>query len=409
MKQLSGYLRSALYNIRHNKAYAAFCILGSALTFVFIIILLQLAYVISNDAPPLTNSSRVVQIGEDFTNRSGESIDGLTLRGVVQMRDLVEGYETYAISHNESGILQVNDQVRSVLVNFINSDYWQVNDFEFIAGRPFTKEDYAAAKPVAMIKQANARAYFGNEPAVGREVEFQGNTYEIIGEVADFSFLTNEYASLWVPYKYNKYLPSGMTSYTISYLFPEQMPETVMKQNVARALQFYFQQANEDVEIDPGKMMTQKEVRLSQFGDRMLTYGIGLIILLLMIIPAVNIVTLSIADANAQATEIAIRRAMGATRMNTFIQKMSEHFILVMVGMLLGLVLVYPTISIVETIFLDVMTGEGVRMFGRMNYWIILYEVLPLCIFFSLISGGIPAYLISKRNIADTLKGGTKS
>lgn len=408
MKQLSDYLRSALYNIRQNKAYAVFCVIGTALTFVFIIILLQLTYIINNDTPPLTNSDRVIRIGEDFVDRSGQWVDGLTIQGVVQMRDLVKDYETFAITHYETGILQANGRVKSAKVNFINADYWQIYDFEFIAGRPFAKEDYTAAMPVAVIKESYAHAYFGTEPAVGKKIEFQGHTYQIVGVVSDCSFLTNEYSSVWLPYKYNKYIPSGTTSYTVLYLFPKQMPTSTMKQNVARALQFYFQMAEEDVDIDHLQLMTLKEEQINRFGDRAIAYGTGLVILLLLIIPAINIVSLSIANANTQATEIAVRRALGATRTSIFIQKISEHFVLIVIGGLLGWALVYPASSLIEHKILNVMTADGVLLFGQMNYWIILYEILPLCMLFGLLSGGIPAYQISRRNIAHTLKGENK-
>ena len=146
-----------------------------------------------------------------------------------------------------------------------------------------------------------------------------------------------------------------------------------------------------------------------RFGDRAITYGTGLVILLLLIIPAINIVSLSVANANTQATEIAIRRALGASQKSIFVQKISEHFLLVILGMILGWILVYPTISLIETKILSAMSVEGVTLLGSMNYWIILYEILPLCMLFSLLSGGIPAYKISRQNIAYTLKGGAKS
>ncbi|WP_071135377.1 ABC transporter permease [Millionella massiliensis] len=409
MKQLSGYLRTGLYNIRHNTAYAVFCIFGTALTFVFIIILLQLSYIINNDTPPLSNSHRIIRIGDKFVDRSGQSIDGLMLPGILQMRDLVKDYEVFAITHTENGVLQANDRIKPGLVNFINSNYWQVYNFEFIDGRPFTQEDYAAATPVAVIKESYARACFGAQTAVGQNVEFQGNTYQIVGVVADCSFFANDFSSMWVPYKYNKYVPSGVTSYTVLYLFPEQMLTSVMKQNVTRALQYYFELAETNVDPDSLQIRTLKEEQMVRFGDRAITYGTGLVILLLLIIPAINIVSLSVANANTQATEIAIRRALGASQKSIFVQKISEHFLLVILGMILGWILVYPTISLFETKILSAMSVEGVTLLGSMNYWIILYEILPLCMLFSLLSGGIPAYKISRQNIAYTLKGGAKS
>ena len=90
------------------------------------------------------------------------------LPGILQMRDLVKNYEFFAITHTENGVLQANDHIKPGLVNFINSNYWQVYNFEFIDGRPFTQKDYATATPVAVIKESYARACFGTQTDGGR-------------------------------------------------------------------------------------------------------------------------------------------------------------------------------------------------------------------------------------------------
>ena len=54
------------------------------------------------------------------------------------------------------------------------------------------------------------------------------------------------------------------------------------------------------------------------------------------------------------------------------------------------------------------------NVFGKMGIlpeldWnVILLIVFPLSVLFSLLSGGIPAYLIVRRTILDMLKGGSK-
>ena len=49
MNKWKNYLRSALCSIGHNKVYALFCVIGTAFTFVFIIIMLQLVYDTTSD------------------------------------------------------------------------------------------------------------------------------------------------------------------------------------------------------------------------------------------------------------------------------------------------------------------------------------------------------------------------
>ncbi len=407
MKRISIHLRIAFYNIWHNKAYATFCILGTALTFVFIILLLQFVHVIISDEPPLTYADRTITIPSGLVDTKGEQLN-ISLMGIVQLRSLVRDFEAVSLAHRESANVFVNGQMKSVIVNFINDAYWEAKNFNFVEGRAFVKEDHAGPEPVAVIKESLAKRYFGRDSAVGKQFELQGNTYRIIGVVEDFSVLTDEWAGIWVSFRYNKYVPSGDPTYQIDYLFPAGMPQEQMKSNVTQALLFYFRQQNKEADISPEKLSTAKADRIGNFGGNILLYGAGLIVSLLLIIPAVNIVTLSIANVSTRAEEIAIRRALGATQASSFMQIIAENLILVFIGTILGLLLTYPAVGLIETQLLDATNGEGVSLLGRLNYWVVLIGVLPLSVLFSLLSGGIPAYLVVKRNIADTLKGGSK-
>lgn len=55
MNKWKNYLRSALCSIGHNKVYALFCVIGTAFTFVFIIIMLQLVYDTTSNKAPFVN------------------------------------------------------------------------------------------------------------------------------------------------------------------------------------------------------------------------------------------------------------------------------------------------------------------------------------------------------------------
>lgn len=410
MKQLSDYLRSALYNIRHNKAYAAFCILGTALTFVFVIILLQLAHTITSTDAPLGNADRTIRVGRMYTDHGPEhawrSYCRWEVQDIVSMRDLVKGYEKMGLSHIESVNPVIAGKLKNVVANYVNGEYWDIHDFDFVAGRPFTKEDYQAATPVAVIKESNARKYFGGaEQALDQTIDLQRNTFRIIGVISDFSSLAaNEWSTLWLPYVYNKGVPSGYTDYTLEFLFPTGMSAAEMKENVMRAARYHWGQQDKEI-VEPTELHTAREEVTAMIGDRMLTYGIWVVILVLLVIPAVNIVTLSTANIETRAGEIALRRALGASKGQAFLQMVSENLVQVLIGTVLGLLLAYPTFSLVETYILDVTTGEGASLLGAMNWWVILLGVLPLSVLFALMSGGMPAGLAVRRNIAGTLKG----
>ena len=62
MKIVLSYIKTALYNIKRNKAYAIFYILGTTLAFVFIAIILHVVKLITTDAEPMLYGDRIVTV-----------------------------------------------------------------------------------------------------------------------------------------------------------------------------------------------------------------------------------------------------------------------------------------------------------------------------------------------------------
>lgn len=400
MKRLSDYLRSALYNIRHNKAYAAFCILGTALTFVFVIILLQLAHTITSTDAPLGNADRTIELSADFTDKSGENVGEIDLPMAVQLKKMIEGSEAFGIFHAEPIVIKAGNNYQSAQVNFVNASYWVARALPFVEGGPF---DGKESLPTAVLREQNARQYFGNESAIGKKISFQGTEYTIVGIVADFSSLTNEGTyHVWVPYKYNKGIPSGDQSYNAAVLFPAGTSAEEMKQAVKRAVDHVFETQGKEMDYQP---QTLRETVMQNFASGLARYDIWLIILVLLVVPAVNILTLSIANVNVRADEIALRRALGMSRGGAFVFVLSENLLLVLVGTILGLAVAYPAAGLVGTAMLGTVLSESNSLIPQIDYGVILFNVLPLAVVFSLLSGGVSAWLLSRRNIAGTLKG----
>ena len=128
----------------------------------------------------------------------------------------------------------------------------------------------------------------------------------------------------------------------------------------------------------------------------------------------------------SRASEIAISRAIGATRISVFFQIMGENFFLVLIGAILGVLLVLPMsygVQSLATFFapqlrfmkirlqslvLGGSLNEKMLLIASLDMSVIWCQVLPLAILFSLLSGGLPAYLITRKNIAEVLKGGNE-
>lgn len=405
MKRLQGYIKSAIYNIKRNKAYASFCIMGSALTFVFVSIVLQLTNDIVNDSPPFVNAENEIVLS-NFQDRRGYTINGIPTEEIPLILNNIGSYEYCAIKNQQFGTIFINDKAVNGLLSFVNSDFFKINEFDFIVGRPFTEEEVEEKIPTIVISKSFAKANLKTNEVLGSRIKYADVTYTVIGMIDDFSSMAGGgIEKIIVPYTFNKFLASSNRGYNLFINPKDGLLFSEFKEKVAKAFNYSFETRGIDINFDVDKIKTLKESRIN---FKLLSYGIPVILFILLLIPAINIIVISIANANNRAKEIAIRRAMGATIFSSFLQIMVENLLLVVIGTLVGVALAVPTANLVGNLFLNNGLYGDLFIITKINYLTLVVGILPLSLLFTLISGGIPAYLVAKEKIAITLKGGSK-
>jgi ABC-type antimicrobial peptide transport system permease subunit len=261
---------------------------------------------------------------------------------------------------------------------------------------------------VAVITEDMSRAYFHARNGTGRKITFQGNDYEIVGVVKNISFISTptETCTVWVPHVFDKFIPNGTYTFTTDLLVPPSMSVNESKERVSRAVQYFFENKNIKADFPPRKIKTLAEEKRSV--DGMFRYGAMIAILLFLLIPAINILSLNNAYTNNRAEEIAIRRTFGASRLHSFLQIMMENLLLVVAGSVIGLVLAAPALKLLARELVKNSFLGNLTFVERIDYPVIFAGILPAMLVFSLLSGGLPAYLIARRDITRVLKGGTE-
>ena len=169
MNRWKNYIIPAFYHIRHNLSFAIFYVLGTALAFVFIAIVLQLVYSVVGNEPPMENADWIVQIG------SSRDIRGKTVyvsaEEIESLMNGISGYELYAVSHSEFVDVFGEHTFVSIPVNYVNADYWNVFQFEFLEGRAFSREEFEYKQAVAVVSKSIADILFKGESAVGKRLQ----------------------------------------------------------------------------------------------------------------------------------------------------------------------------------------------------------------------------------------------
>jgi putative ABC transport system permease protein len=92
-----------------------------------------------------------------------------------------------------------------VLSYQVGGEFWEILDFRFLEGGPFTREDEKNRNFVAVINDATRKKFFGDQPAVGRFLDADGQRFRIVGVVANVPFIRlTPFADIWVPISTSK-------------------------------------------------------------------------------------------------------------------------------------------------------------------------------------------------------------
>ncbi|MFR5660320.1 MAG: ABC transporter permease [Butyricimonas faecihominis] len=294
MERIRIYFKPIWYNIIHYKAYAGFCVFGTMLTFVFITILLQVACVILCNTAPAVAADRIVSVPFVLRDNKGEAVKGLNKSDIRTLMNNVREEVCYTSYHYEAVDIIVNGRYDEYGIYFIDHDYWNVFQFEFLQGHFFTEDEIQM--PCVIVNENFVRSFFSDKSVINKEIQIEGNTYRITGVVADVSYFAPQgKASLWVPEKFCKNESNDWVETYI--LYPENMSTETIIRSVTNAYQFFVKTYyNIDKSVSVKQISTEKQFIREMYGGGLFLSGVGVMIFILLVVPVLNIVLLSMAN-----------------------------------------------------------------------------------------------------------------
>jgi putative ABC transport system permease protein len=128
-------------------------------------------------------------------------------------------------------------------------------------------------------------------------------------------------------------------------------------------------------------------------------YVIGSIAAFILLIACINFMNLSTAKATKRASEIGIRKVMGAVRSSLISQILGEAMVIVMISILLSIVLVQAGLPLFNNL-----TGKTIG-YDTENVMFFVLALLIVAVVTGLVAGSYPAFYLSSFQPAQTLKG----
>jgi putative ABC transport system permease protein len=301
------------------------------------------------------------------------------------------------------------DRVSQLDLRRVDADYWKILDFHLLAGRLPIDDDDRLGRLVAVVNASTARRLFAGSPAVGQRIGVSGQTFEIIGVVADVMHI-NAYADIWTPLTtfpstdYQKDLTGNFAALLLA-RSKDDLPR--IRREVARIATTFVSDdprtypitrfwADSKLDVFARILLSRPNVPDSGASRLLLMIGAGM--LLFMLLPALNLVNLNMGRILERSAEIGVRKAFGATSLQLAGQLVVENVLLCLASGLLGLACARLALWWLEASqlipYLEVDINLPVFGCGML-----------LALVFGLLSGALPAWKMSRLDPVHALKG----
>ncbi len=413
---LTNYLKIALKVLARRKFFTFVSLFGIAFTLLVLLIVAALADHLLVPRSPESRFGRVLQLRA--MRMYGEDSDWISGPGYLFLdryaRDLPHVAEMAIYSRNDPVTHYLGgDRVVSQLKR-TDGAYWRILDFRFLEGAPFTDADERDGNRVAVISARTRRILFGGEPAVGRDIELDGEAFRVVGVVGDVpAFLGTAAADIWAPLSTNKipdYRQNLMGGYQGLFLARSRRDFPAIKAEFQSRLPRVEFTNPEDYHTMQGELETRLEVLChsliwSEPGHSTVGRVLLLVVLgglLFMSLPAINLVNINLSRIYERGSEIGVRKAFGASSAHLVGQFVVENVVLCVIGGLIGLLLAGMLMQVAPGL-----APAGLYLEFRLNLRIFAYAVL-LAIFFGLLSGAWPAWRMSRQHPVTALRGGVR-
>lgn len=412
-----------------DRLFTGIYVFGSALSIASAMVLVIFLYVKLADIYPEHDRSEVYYLG--YSTRSYDHGQSMSNMYSLAATDIIKkeiksaevftsgGSDDYAIS---GPALQ---EPVTVLGRAVSPDWFQLHDYRFIEGAPFSAQQFADKTPVAAISDNTAISLFGTDKdVVGKTFTMLDREYRVCGVYKEPSYLMR------LTFAQVMFSHSTASDYDYAWgevgdlnLFGRQLIYFRLKpghtqadlrteiDEIFRRLASAITDPEQSVSTDNvtsllgTQMGVEGEFRLS---DIVRKYGI--VLLMLLIVPALNLSGLIAGRMEARLPEMGVRKSFGATRSRLLRKVLIENLRLTSIGGAIGFALALLAVwasrhwiftATTKTVIPDdVAVNLGPEILLALPVFAIAFAV---CLLLNLLAAFVPVWWSLRRPIVNSL------
>ncbi len=365
---------------------------------------------------PYKEPDRIVAVWETDLGKGGERWR-VAPANYFDWREQSAAFEEMALLGASSLNLTGAGEPEQLLGVRVSAGYFAVLGVEPVIGRSFLPEEDAPGKgQVVILSHGLWQRRFGSDPDIaGKTVTMDGNIYTIVGVMPPDIYpswpttsakimFQHSHQQFWIPAAFSDRWRASRRSHilgVIGRLKPGvtlDQAQAEMNTVAARLEQSFPENEDEGILVSPLMYEMVGNVRPALL---VLLGTVGFVLL----IACANIASLLLARFAARNKEIAIRAALGGTRLRLVRQFMVEGFLLSLLGGLTGVWLAVFGVDLIMKII-----PEEIPRLDQvgLDAGVLLFTLL-LAFVASLVFGLVPAIQSSKPNLLETLKEGGRT
>jgi predicted permease len=369
---------------------------------------------------PFPEPDQLIAIGMTDTRQKDQTnLNSLSYPDFFDFRDQNRTLLNSALYRDRSFALTSEEGATSVFGAKVSAEFFDVLGIKPKIGRAFVRDDERGGGGTGgfkvIISDEFWKKHFGADPnVIGRTVTLDRRPHTVIGVMpAGFQFpIQNDPLNFYVTIAEDAANPDGSKPQTENRGSHSLQAVARLKPGVTVA------QANSDLSTIAETLAKQypdtnthfgvlaKPLREDMIGDvRTALYILFGAVVCVLLIANANVANLLLARASARGKEIALRAAMGASRVRIIRQLLTESVLLAGLGGAFGLLLAqWGTEALIKTVPQNIPRISNIQLDASVLVFTLLVSLITGVVF-----GLVPAWQASHVDLNSSLKSGTRT